>query len=169
MLVLLVLTTLGAYASHTQTTHDAYGEARRDWVDAAVPAGAKVTVLWDQRRGAVDAQGRALDGGLSGLYYRLMLTELFNPSIETLHRFGGATYYENHLPSIPVRLGAGGVVVGTDGQPVDARYVLSACNFVVEGRQVARSAGGVFALTETNGGVVARRTPACPRGVTAPR
>ena len=119
VLVLLGLTTLGAYSSHAQTAHDAYGEARRDWVDAAVPAGAKVTVLWDQRRAPVDAQGRALDGGLSGLYYRLMLTELFNPSIETLHRFGGTTIYENHLPSIPVRRGAGGVVVGPDGRPVE--------------------------------------------------
>jgi hypothetical protein len=55
------------------------------------------------------------------------------------------------------------VVVGTDASPVVSRYVLSACNIVVEGRRVARSTGGVLALTETNGGVHARSTAVCPR------
>ena len=45
------------------------------------------------------------------------------------------------------------------GAPVLAAYA----------RLVQGAVGSVFALTETNGGVVARRTPACPRGVTAPR
>jgi hypothetical protein len=162
VLVLLGLTTLGAYSSHAQTARDAYGEPRRDWVGAAVPAGDKVTVLWDQRRAPVDAQGSALDGGISGLYYRLMLTELFNPSIETLHRFGGTTIYENHLPSIPVRPGAGGVVVGPDGQPVDARYVLAACDMAVRGRRLAESHNGVFGLWRTQRGIVARASAPCP-------
>jgi hypothetical protein len=162
VLVLLGLTTLGAYASHAQTAHDVYGEARRDWVDAAVPAGAKVTVLWDQRRAARDAQGRLLDGGRLGLYYRLMLTELFNPSIETVHRFGGATSYENHLPSIPVRLRADGVVVGTDDRPVTAHYVLAACDMAVRGRHLAESHDGVLGLWRTQRGLVADASAPCP-------
>ena len=162
VLVLLGLTTLGAYSSHAQTAHDAYGEARRDWVDAAVPAGAKVTVLWDQRWAPVDAQGRAVDGGLSGLYYRLMLNELFNPSIETLHRFGGTTIYENHLPSIPVRRGAGGVVVATDGRPVSARYVLAACDMAIEGRRLAQSHDGVLVLTRINNEAMSASAGVCP-------
>jgi hypothetical protein len=162
VLVLLGLTTLGAYSSHAQTAHDALGESRRDWVDAAVPAGARVTVLWDQRRDPLDAQGRPLDGDLAGLYYRLMLTELFNPSIETLHRFGGTTIYENHLPSIPVRRGAGGVVVATDGRPVAARYVLAACDLAVEGGRLAQSHDGVLVLWLTHGGIRARDRRACP-------
>ncbi len=129
------------------------------------PPGAKVTVLWDQRRAPVDAQGRALDGGLSGLYYRLMLTELFNPSIETVHRFGGTTIYENHLPSILVRRGVGGVVVGTDGRPVAASYVLAACDIAREGRSLAQSHDGVLVLTHTNGRVTASRLQNCRASV----
>jgi hypothetical protein len=161
VLVLLGLTTLGAYSSHAQTAHDALGESRRDWVDAAVPAGARVTVLWDQRRVPLDARGRPVDGGLSEFYYRLMLTELFNPSIETVHRFGGTTIYENHLPSVPVRLRSDGVVVGTDGRPVAARYVLAACDMAIDGQRLAQSHDGVLALTRTNEAMTAR-AGACP-------
>ena len=130
-----------------------------------MPAGAKVTALWDQRRAPVDAKGRALDGGLSGLYYRLMLTELFNPSIETLHRFGGTTIYENHLPSIPVRRGADGVVVGMDGRPVEALYVLAACDMAVRGRPLAQSHDGGLVLTQTDGGVATSSLRTCPATV----
>jgi hypothetical protein len=162
VLVLLGLTTLGAYSSHAQTAHDALGESRRDWVDAAVPAGARVTVLWDQRRDPLDAQGRPLDGDLAGLYYRLMLTELFNPSIETLHRIGAATVYENHLPSVPVRLRADGVVVGTDGRPVAASYVLAACDMAIDGQRFARSHDGALVLTRTGGRVRGSSIGRCP-------
>jgi hypothetical protein len=162
VLVLLGLTTVGAFASHAQTAQDAWGEARRDWVDDAVPAGAKVTVLWDQRRAPRDAQGRLVDGGLPGLYYRLMLTELFNPSIETLHRFGGATVYENHLPSVPVRLRADGVVIETDGRPVAPRYVLAACDMAIAGQRLGQSDDAVLVLTRTGGEVSASSIGRCP-------
>jgi hypothetical protein len=162
VLVLLGLTTLGAYSSHAQTAHDALGESRRDWVDAAVPAGARVTVLWDQRRAPLDAQGRPVDGGLSEFYYRLMLTELFNPSIETVHRFGGTTIYENHLPSVPVRLRADGVVVGTDGRPVAARYVLAACDMAIDGQRLAQSHDGVLSVWRTPNPLVVGGSTPCP-------
>ena len=148
-------------SSHAQTAHDAYGETRRDWVDAAVPAGATVTVLWDQRRAPVDAKGRALDGGLSGLYYRLMLTELFNPSIETLHRLGGPTIYENHLPSIPVRRGAGGVVVGRMAGRW-RRVVLAACNLGVGDGAWLNPRTERLVLWRTQRGIVAGASAPCP-------
>ena len=86
------------------------------------PPGAKVTALWDQRRAPGTRRAARSTAASSGLYYRLMLTELFNPSIETVHRFGGTTIYENHLPTVPgsKRSGRGG---GRAGWPAGGRTV----------------------------------------------
>ena len=56
------------------------------------------------------------------------------------------TYYETFLPTVPARVGSGGVVVDREGRQVDASYVLVSCHTSVAGKVLARLPGGMLRL-----------------------
>ena len=149
----------GAYASRAQTANDDSGEARRDWVDAAVPDGEAVTVVWEQPGATARDRAGRLD---LGAVLPLMLTELFNPSIGPVHRLGAPTINENHLPTRGARVDDSGAVVAADGSQVAGGVVLAPCNMAVRGRRLAESADGAFGLWRTQRGIVAGASAPCP-------
>jgi hypothetical protein len=130
---------------------------RATWVDDAVPAGARVAVLWDERR----ASGESLDP----FYPWLMVTELFNSSLGDVYRLGPPTYYEDWLPTVPVEQRAdGSLELSSGGLPI-ADYVLSTCRTSAEGTVVARSLSGSLVLSRVDGPLRLASGPTCRKDV----
>jgi hypothetical protein len=142
---MVVAGAIAALAHDERATNSAtpISVGRAAWVDDAVPAGARVVVLWDERR----ARGESLDP----FYPWVMVTEFFNPSLGEVYRLGPPTYYEAWLPTIPVSLRADGSVAGDDGSPVTADYVLTTCRAPSDGTAVARSLNGSLVLARVDG------------------
>jgi hypothetical protein len=122
---------------------NAFAGRHADWVDRAVPDGARVSVLW--RRGT---EQRALP-----VDYWLMVTEFFNEKVGDVYRVGGPTYYESVLPTVPVGRRPDGSVVDGKSRPLESSYVLVSCRTPVNGRVVAQAPGGALQLIEIEGQV----------------
>jgi Dolichyl-phosphate-mannose-protein mannosyltransferase len=94
----------------------------RDWIDAAVPNGVNVAVLWTGR----------------GDRFTVNLNEFFNRSV------GDVLYTRVPTPGgigeHEVRIGAAGVVRTTSGRPVRPSYLLTDGSVTPDGRTVARDA-----------------------------
>ena len=127
------------------------------WVDDAVPGGASVAVVWDERR----ARGRSLDP----FYPWLMVTELFNNSLGHVYRLGPETYYEEWLPTVAVGQRADGVLEPADGGPLTADYVLTTCRTPIDGAVVARSLNGSLVLSRVDGPLRIGSGPTCRKAV----
>ena len=157
--VLLWISFLGVVAigqqRHPATYYaHAYGGARADWVDAAVPNGTPVTVVWDQ-----SAAHQAPDF----FYYWLAVTEFFNPSVSDVYSIGGRTYYETFLPTVPARLTPDGTVIDARGRALRSRYVLAPCRSSVRGRAIGQTPDGALRLVEVEGPVRLSDRPLCSR------
>jgi hypothetical protein len=92
----------------------------RDWIDAAVPDGAHVAVLWTGRSDR----------------FTVNLNEFFNRAV------GDVLYTASPTPGgigeHPVRIGADGVVRDASGRPMRPGYVLTDGSITPDGRAVAR-------------------------------
>jgi len=160
MLSAAVMVVVGAIASlaHAEkATNSAtpISVGRTTWVDDAVPDGARVAVLWDERR----VRGTSLDP----FYPWVMVTEVFNSSVGDVYRIGPPTYYEDWLPTVPVELRADGTIVLADGTPVSADFALTTCRTVVEGAPAASSYLDSLLLTDVHGPIRVGSVPACRR------
>ncbi len=98
----------------------------RDWIDAAVPSGAEVGVLW--RTGSADR-------------FTVNQNEFFNRRVGTIYAINGATPGGEGFGEIAVAVGRDGVVRRPDGSPVRERYVLADPAAEVTGHLLARDAG----------------------------
>jgi hypothetical protein len=130
---------------------------RATWVDDAVPAGARVAVVWDERR----IRGESLDP----FYPWIMVTELFNTSLAEVYRLGPPTYYEDWLPTIPVRERADGSVELMGGGRLIADYVLATCRTSTDGTVVARSLNDALVLSRVEGPLRIGSGPTCRKKV----
>jgi hypothetical protein len=127
---------------------------RANWVDASLPGGANFVVLWDQRVAPQDVK--------DSLYSWLMVTELFNRSIDRVMRIGPKTFYELFLPTVPVRLRPDSTLADPEtGRVLGARYALVNCRTEVAGRVVAQSPHGVLRLVEVSHPLRITRSGAC--------
>jgi len=142
---LVALLTVGSNAvSASDAASHAFGGQSPAWVDRAVPRGASVAIVWDERSAPVDRPGP--------VYFRLMVLEEFNRSLGTVYRIGRPTYYETFLPTVPVRLAADGTVL-QGGRPLRAAYVLVPCRTPVAGRVLGTGAHGSVRLVAVPGTV----------------
>ena len=146
-----------AHAERATNSATPVSVARATWVDDAVPAGARVAVLWDERR----ARGEALDP----FYPWLMVTEFFNTSLGDVFRLGPPTYYEDWLPTVPVEQRANGSVELSGGGRVVADYVLTTCRTSTDGAVVARSLNGSLVLSRVDGPLRIASGPTCRKAV----
>lgn len=125
------------------------------WVDDAVDDGATVDVLWDERRASTQPP--------DATYLWLIAAELFNLDVQDVYRLGPATYYENVLPTVPVREGRRNTIVDGRSRVVETRYVLVTCRTPVAGRVVAQTPHGVLKLVEVDGPLrLAEAAPCTP-------
>ena len=125
-----------------------------NWVDDAVPPGARVVGLWDTRLERATTPGDR--------YFRLMAAEILNRSIGDVYRIGGRSYYEAFLPTVPARAGVDRVLRDASGRPLDVRYVLVPCRSLVDGRVITRTAGSTLVLMEVQP-PVRLASPGCAR------
>ena len=99
VIVVMFLTGAAARSTHAGSSASAsktFAGLPANWIDAALPAGAEVVVIWDQRVAAGDAK--------DAVYSWLMVAEAFNNKLQRVMRLGPPTYYEAFLPTIPVRI-----------------------------------------------------------------
>ena len=159
IIVLAVMLVAGAAAQSTHaraasSASEPFEGRRADWVDASLPAGADVVVLWDQRVATRDAK--------DSLYSWLMVTELFNNSVDRVMRIGPETFYEDFLPTVPVdRRPDSTLTESRTGRVLDARYALVNCRTQVAGRVVAQSPEGVLRLVKISGPLRVTRSGRC--------
>ncbi len=146
-----------AHAERATNSATPISVGRATWVDDAVPAGARVAVLWDERH----AQGESLDP----FYPWLMVTELFNTSLGDVYRLGPPTYYEGWLPTVPALAGADGSLTLADGSRPAAEYVLTTCRTAADGTVVARSLSGSLVLSRIDGPLRLASGPTCRKDV----
>ena len=149
-----------AHAERATNSATPVSVGRATWVDDAVPAGARVAVLWDERR----ARGESLDP----FYPWLMVTELFNAGLGDVYRLGPPTYYEDWLlPDRPGRAAAGRRVsrAQAGGGSPTADYVLTTCRTSADGTVVARSLSGSLVLSRVDGPLRLAAGPTCRKNV----
>ena len=146
-----------AHAERATNSATPVSVGRATWVDDAVPAGARVAVLWDERR----ARGESLDP----FYPWLMVTELFNTSLGDVYRLGPPTYYEDWLPTVPVEQRRDGSLELAGGGRPTADYVLTTCRTSAGGAVVARSLNGSLVLSRVDGPLRLASGPTCRKDV----
>jgi hypothetical protein len=146
-----------AHAERATNSATPVSVGRVTWVDDAVPAGARVAVLWDER----SAGGRWLDP----FYPWVMVTELFNTSLGEVYRLGPPTYYEGWLPTVPVRERADGSLALAPGSRATVDYVLTTCRTSIDGTVVARSLNGSLVLSRVDGALRIAPGPTCRKNV----
>jgi hypothetical protein len=111
-------------------------------------------VLWDQRVAARDVK--------DPVYSWLMVTELFNKGVERVMRIGPATFYEEFLPTVPVRLRPDSTLADRrTGRALDARFALVNCRTEVAGKVVAQSPHGVLRLVHVSRPLRIMRSGSC--------
>jgi hypothetical protein len=152
-LVLVSIVAAGGFQQHADTAIGTLGAGGTSWIDDAVPAGAPVAVLWEQR-----SRASAPDPD----YYPLLVAAVLDRSLGRFLRLGGDTFYEPWLPTTPVVAAPDATLSGTAGEPIRARFVLVPCSVGVAGRVVARGAHGRLALVRTDGGPLRLAPGACP-------
>ena len=137
MSVVCTITVISNHSSASGSATAFQGHAA-DWVDRAVPNGARVAVVWSR-----GTEQRAVS-----VEFWLMVTEFFNKKVDDVYRVGRPTYYETFLPTVPVRKTSTGVLTDARGEPIAPRYVLATCRTPVVGRVVARAHDNVLKLIE---------------------
>jgi hypothetical protein len=159
IIALAVMLVAGAAAQSTHaraasSASEPFEGLRANWVDASLPAGADVAVLWDQRVAAQEVK--------DSVYSWLMVTELFNKSVDRVMRIGPETFYEDFLPTVPVRVRPDSTLTNREtGRLLDAPYALVNCRTQVAGRLVAESPGGVLRLVKVSGPLRITRSGRC--------
>jgi hypothetical protein len=131
----------------------AFRGQRADWVDRAVPSGARVVVLWKQ-----GPEDRTVT-----VEFWLMVTEVLNRSVREEYRIGPPTHYGGVLPTVPVAPTDGGGIVDSLGGRVDPQYILVTCRTPVIGRVIGRAPRSRFELVEVSPPLRLRQTGACDR------
>lgn len=154
MVVLGVFAVQSNAVSSSNTARAFEGRAAT-WVDDAVPAGAEVAVLWDERR--------ARPGRPEWFYFWVMATEFFNQKVGVVYRIGAPTYFEEFLPTVPVGPRPDGTLRTERGGRVDADYVLVTCRTIVEGETVARAPRGAVQLVRVDGPIRLSGRRGCSR------
>ena len=122
-------------ASARNSTFEVLDARHTAWVDAAMPPGERAVML----TGPVDVAGRDA----------LRLTEFFNGSVGRVITIGGEL-----APTIDVdeaRVTAAGDVIGGDGAPLEARWVVAPRDLGVVGAEVARGTTSDLVLVRTDG------------------
>ena len=157
VIVVMFLTGAAARSTHAGSSASAsktFAGLPANWIDAALPAGAEVVVIWDQRVAAGDAK--------DAVYSWLMVAEAFNNKLQRVMRLGPPTYYEAFLPTIPVRIRSDSTLAESQtGRDLDARYALANCRTQVAGRVVAKSPNGVLQLVKVSGSLRITRSGRC--------
>jgi hypothetical protein len=141
----LWMTGVGAITvvSNYQSASDsatAFRGQRADWVDRAVPSGARVAVIWKQ-----GAEKRPVT-----VEFWLMVTEVLNRSVGEEYRIGPPTHYGGVLPTVPVDRVDGGGIVDRSGRRVEPRYVLVTCRTPVVGRVIGHAPRSLFELVKVD-------------------
>ena len=131
--------------SAEDSAHHAFGGQAATWVDDAVPRGAEVAVVWDQRAAPFDRPDQ--------IAFRLMGLEELNASIGHVYRVGRPTYYEVFLPTRPLVVRADRTLVDRHGRTLRARYVLAPSRTPVEGKVLAIGSRGALRVIEVYGPV----------------
>jgi hypothetical protein len=114
----------------------------RTWVDAAVPAGARVTKIYVS---PLDCPNTEM------ARQALFLTEFFNDSVDRAVEIGDNV--PDGLPIDRVDVSPDGQLVYPGGGPLVARYVLAQPELHIAGREVARGTGAGLTLWHTSGAV----------------
>ena len=157
VLAVMVIAGGAAQSTHAGAVSSAakpFEGLRANWVDASLPAGADLVVLWDQRVAARDVK--------DPVYSWLMVTELFNKRVDRVMRIGPETFYEEFLPTVPVRFRPDSTLADRQtGRVLDARYALVNCRTEVAGKVVAQSPHGVLRLMEVSRPLRITRSGSC--------
>lgn len=142
----------GMAVESTHSRADRIGD-RPSWIDD-VAAGTQVAALWDEAR----ASSRP-----DVAYQALVVNDVFNRSVDRMLRLGPTTYYEHVLPTVPVRLGGGGLVLDGAGAPVRIPFVLTRCDMPVVGDVVARQRNADLVLYRVDPPLRVGGEPSCGR------
>jgi hypothetical protein len=151
VMVLVGITVVESNASSSSRLAQSFEGRSATWVDDAVPRGARVVGLWDERNGR------------RGFYFWLMVTEFFNGDLGTVYRIGPRTTFEDFLPTKRVEAGGDGTLRDAHGRVVESDYVLVACSTRIDGRVVARSARDALRLVRVDGPVRISNVAGCTR------
>jgi len=138
-MVVIGMAGVSSFAGSASNSATAFGGGQANWVDRAVPEGARVAILWRQ-----GPETRAVRAEIW-----LMVTEFFNRSVGDVYRIGRPTYYEAFLPTERIAEGPDGTLV-RDGKPLEARFVLVACEAPVVGTVVANAPHGSLQLVRAD-------------------
>jgi hypothetical protein len=114
----------------------------RTWVDAVVPAGARVLKIYVS---PLDCPNTEMTR------QALFLTEFFNDSVDWAVEIGDSV--PDGLPIDRVDVTPGGQLVFPGGRPLVAPYVLAQPELHIAGRQLAHGSGADLALWHTSGTV----------------
>lgn len=147
--------TVGSNHVSARSSASAFDGRAATWVDDAVRRRADVPVLWDESLAPTDRP--------EPFSFWLMVTELFNEDVGTVYRIGPPTYYENFLPTVPVRLSPGRMILDANGRPIETRYLLVSCKTPVAGRVVAQAPRGALRVVEVDGPVHLSDARPCTR------
>jgi hypothetical protein len=158
VLVVLLVTSVLAWERLIDAPEDAVfaGGLERGWVDAAVGEDAQVTKLY------IDTDcGSALER------HALFLTEAFNASVDRAAYIGDST--PDGLPIERVDVGAGGALLLSPANPLQAEYVFTQPGIELDGERVASGTNAELVLWRVDGPVTvvgaetndALRTRAC--------
>jgi len=139
MLLVGVVTVDSNLHSASNSAH-AFDGRRATWIDNAVPAEARVDVLW--RRG--------VDEGAHPLEFWIMVSEFFNRDVGTVYRLGRPTYYESFLPTVPAIADGDGKLFEEDGRLIEPTYLLVSCRTPVVGETIAEGPRGRLSLVEVD-------------------
>lgn len=113
----------------------------RDWIDRAVPAGARVGIVWTGRAG-VDR-------------FVVNQNEFFNRSVGPVYNLGVPT--PGNLPEQTITVdGADGVLRLENGTPLRDRYLVTDSSLEIDGRALARDVPLGITLWRVAGGSVRR-------------
>jgi hypothetical protein len=132
ILFVFIAITVAAHVSMREASvgaRSAMGGAVPDWVDRAVGPGADVSVLWAERPGRPFVE-------LRRRHYVLFVGEFFNRSMGRVYELGSPMPY--NLPTTPVRLEGGRVVLEDGSAARLGELVLAPCWVNVEGARIAR-------------------------------
>ena len=129
-----LLAATGSLRHSSTVSADAAFANEPAWVDRAVPDGAEVAVIWEERDDAEFAESRLSQRAV-------WVNEFFNRSVGRVYALGARMPYA--LPDTVVRADGGGRLVTADGGPVRVEFVLARCSTPIAGTVLAvqREAG----------------------------
>lgn len=117
-------------------------QGSRGWVDAAVPAGARVTKLYVSPPACPYTELTR---------QALFITEFFNTSVDRVAGIAGST--PDGLPVESTHVGPGGRLLRANGSPLVADYLVTQPEIHLVGQQIAHGTGANLVLWKTGGPV----------------